>query len=185
MIKKFAITALHHEKGFSQLQSVWTRPTCEINGLSGGYAGPGFKTVIPAKAYCKLSCRLVAGQDPEKIQKHLTEFLKKNIAKGLQLKIELGHGAKAFLASTETRFARYLKEAYEAATGKKAGFILAGGTLPIATALANVSEGETLGMGYGLDDDFIHAPNEHFGVDRLRLGMLTIVALLERLIEER
>ena len=75
MLKKFGLKALHHEKGYSLVESNWMRPTCEINGLCGGYYGPGFKTVIPAKATCKLSCRLVAGQDPQKIEKIIKVFV--------------------------------------------------------------------------------------------------------------
>lgn len=184
LLEKFELHALHHEKGYSLVESNWMRPTCEINGLCGGYHGPGFKTVIPAKATCKLSCRLVKGQDPKKIEKQVIAFLKEHIAKGLDLKIEPGHGAPAFLASHHTPFVSILKQAYALATDKETGFIMSGGSLPIASSLAKVSGGETLGIGFDLDDDYIHAPNEHFGVDRLKYGMVTIAGLLELLAEQ-
>lgn len=183
--EKFSIDALHQEKGYTLLESNWSRPTCEINGLCGGYYGPGFKTVIPAKATCKLSCRLVAGQDPKKIEKQLVAFLRKNLKEGLELKIEVGHGAPAFLASDTTPFVSILKKAFACATGKETGLIMSGGSLPIAPSLAKVSGGETLGVGFALDDDYIHAPNEHFGIDRLKYGMVTIASLLELLAEKR
>lgn len=184
IIDTFAIKPLHHEKGYSQLESNWTRPTCEINGLSGGYSGPGFKTVIPATAICKLSCRLVANQKPEHIEKIVAQFFEKHIPKGFDLKINVGHGASAFMASADTPFILKLQKAYLASLGKEAGLSMSGGSLPIASSLAKVSGGETLGVGFALDDDQIHAPNEHFGLDRLEYGMITIATLLELLAEE-
>lgn len=181
MLKKFGLKALHHEKGYSLVESNWMRPTCEINGLCGGYYGPGFKTVIPAKATCKLSCRLVAGQDPQKIEKIMVDFLTKHLDKGFCLKIDVGHGAPAFLAKHTTPFVSVLQQAYKQATHRQAGLIMSGGSLPIASALAQTSGGETLGIGFALDDDYIHAPNEHFGVDRLKYGMVTIASVLELL----
>lgn len=185
LLEKFELTALHHEAGYTSLESNWIRPTFEINGLSGGYSGPGFKTVIPAKAGCKISCRLVPGQDPEKIGASVEHFLKKHIAKGLQLKIELGHGSKAYIASPKSPFAHKLKKAYEEVMQISTGFVLSGGTLPVCTKLAEISGGDTICMGYGLDDDYIHAPNEHFGVDRLKYGLMTVGTLLELLAGEK
>lgn len=184
LLDKFELKALHHETGYTLVESNWMRPTVEINGMSGGYAGPGFKTVIPAKAHCKISCRLVPGQDPEKVGRAVERFLKKHIAKGLELKIELGHGGRAYVAPADSVFARKLQISYEEVLGLKAGFILSGGTLPICTKLAEISGGETLCMGYALDDDYIHAPNEHFGVDRLEYGLMTVGALLDLLAGE-
>lgn len=181
ILSKFAIKGCHHERGYTSLESNWIRPTFEINGLGGGYAGPGFKTVIPAKASCKISCRLVPGQDPQKVGQCVERFLKKHIAKGLELKIELGHGGRAYVASAQSSFAHTIKEAYEKVTKIKTGFVLTGGTLPICTKLAETSGGDTICMGYGLDDDAIHAPNEHFGVSRLKYGLMTIGTLLELL----
>lgn len=181
LIEKFELKALHKEKGYTSLESNWARPTFEINGLSGGYAGPGFKTVIPAKACCKISCRLVPGQDPVKVGECVKQFLQKNIAKGFDIKVELHHGGEAYRASSKGPFAGKIKEAYEDVTGIETGFVLAGGTLPIATKFAEVCGGETIGIGYGFDDDYIHAPNEHFGIDRLKYGFMTIGSLLELL----
>jgi acetylornithine deacetylase/succinyl-diaminopimelate desuccinylase-like protein len=181
LIKNFDLKALHHEKGYTSLESNWTRPTFEINGLFGGYSGAGFKTVIPAKAGCKISCRLVVGQDPLKVGEYVQKFFQKNIEKGFTLKVELHHGGEAYRASSQGAFAKMTKRAYEDVMGIETGFILAGGTLPIATKLSEVSGGETIGMGYGFDDDYVHAPNEHFGIDRLKYGLMTLGSLLELL----
>lgn len=185
LIDSFELKALHHEKGFTSLESNWIRPTFEINGLSGGYSGPGFKTVIPSKACCKISCRLVPGQDPIKVGEYVKHFLQKNIAKGFDLKVELHHGGEAYRTSARGPFASKIKQAYEDVIGVEAGFILAGGTLPIATKFAEMTGGETIGMGYGFDDDYIHAPNEHFGIDRLKYGFMTVGSLLELLAGEK
>jgi len=183
-LEKFDLKALHQEKGYTLLESNWMRPTFEINGMAGGYAGPGFKTVIPATASCKISCRLVAGQDPEKVGRAVERFLKKHIAKGLDLKIELGHGGRAYVAPAKSLLARKLQIAYEEVLGVKAGFALSGGTLPICSRLAEVSGGDTICMGYGLDDDYIHAPNEHFGIDRLEYGFTTVGVVVDLLAGE-
>ncbi|MBM3191368.1 MAG: M20 family dipeptidase [Chlamydiae bacterium] len=181
LIDKFQLQGLYHEKGFSLLQSNWLRPTFEINGLSGGYAGPGFKTVIPAKASCKISCRLVDGQEAQHVAACVERFLKKTIAKGMELRVELHQGANAYVTSSKSLFARKIKQAYEDTLGIEAGFILSGGSLPICAKIAEVSGADTVCMGYGLDDDYIHAPNEHFGVDRLQYGLMTLGSLLELL----
>jgi acetylornithine deacetylase/succinyl-diaminopimelate desuccinylase-like protein len=184
LIDKFQLKGLHHEKGYSLIESNWLRPTFEINGLSGGYAGPGFKTVIPSKASCKISCRLVSLQNADHIAKCVEDFLKKNIAKGVELKVELHHGASAYVTSSQAPFVKKIKEAYEDVLGLETGFILAGGSLPICAKIAEVSGAETVGMGYGLDDDYIHAPNEHFGLDRFKYGFMTVGSLLELLTGE-
>lgn len=184
LIDKFELKGLHHEKGYSSIESNWLRPTFEINGLSGGYAGPGFKTVIPSKASCKISCRLVSGQNADHVAKCVESFLKKNIAKGVELRVELHHGASAYVTSSKAPFSKKIKEAYEDVLGLETGFILAGGSLPICAKIAEVSGAETVGMGYGLDDDYIHAPNEHFGLDRLKYGFMTVGSLLELLTGE-
>lgn len=185
LLDKFELKALHQEKGYELIESNWTRPTFEINGLSGGYSGPGFKTVIPAKASCKISCRLVPGQDPVKIGEYVKQFLQKNIAKGFDLKVELHHGGEAFRTSAKGPFAAIIKQAYEDVLGVETGFVLAGGTLPIGTPVTEISGGEAIGMGYGFDDDYIHAPNEHFGLDRLKYGFMTVGSLLELLAGEK
>lgn len=180
-IKKFGITALHHEKGYTQAESNVLRPTFEINGLYGGYSGPGFKTVIPAKAGCKISCRLVPGQDPDKICKLVVSFLKKHIAKGAELKVELGHGGAAYVTDPSGPFVHLVKKAYEDVLGVSCGSVLMGGTLPIGASLAKVSGGETICIGYCFDDDKYHAPNEHFGLERVKYGFMTIAAIFELL----
>lgn len=168
------------ETGFGPHESSWLRPTLEINGISGGYAGPGFKTVIPAKATAKISCRLVPNQSPEKIASLVKDFLIKKTPKGLKTTVEIlpGNGA-GFRTNPKAKIVKLMEESYTQVFQKPCQKILIGGSIPIAAELAKVSGAEMVLVGLGLPDDRIHAPNEHFGLDRLEIGFLTICRAIE------
>lgn len=183
MRKNFGLRALCPEPGFSIGESVTIRPTVEINGMSGGYAGEGFKTVIPAVAKAKVSCRLVPDQDPQKIFKHLKNFLERQMPKGMEIEIQCDHGAPAFRSSKDSLIAKLTAKAYEDVLKKPCQHRLSGGSVPIVAQLAKVSQAATVMMGYGLDTDQIHAPNEHFGLDRFEKGFLTMGRIFSRLNE--
>lgn len=176
--REFGVRAFAPEGGFSPLESNWLRPTLEINGLTGGYAGEGFKTVIPAKAIAKISCRLVPDQDPETILKNLVHFLQSHVPEGIELKIKFDHGAPAFRARADSPIAKITATAYEEVFGASCKALLTGGSVPIVGALAEVSGAEVTMMGMGLGSDNIHAPNEHFGLDRFEQGFLTMAMIL-------
>lgn len=178
-LKDFAIAGTHKEDGYSMRDSNWQRPTFEINGMHGGYTGVGFKTVIPAKAFCKVSCRLVPGQDADHVAKCVKHFLESNIKKGMQLKVKVLHTAEAHISSSKGDLAQKVKSAYEESLQKETGFSLSGGTLPIAGALMQATGAETIGMGFALDTDLPHAPNEHFALDRFEQGFKTVGVILE------
>ena len=164
---------------FSPVECGWLRPTIEINGMSGGYTGDGFKTVIPAKAYAKISCRIVPKQDPQRIAALVSDFLQAHIPEGVTLTIDAaGHG-EALRISPNNRAVKAVAAAYEQVCGVPAKNILTGGTIPVAAALSKACGAETVLFGYGLPSDNIHAPNEHFGVDRLKYGFATVVTLLK------
>jgi acetylornithine deacetylase/succinyl-diaminopimelate desuccinylase-like protein len=170
------------EKEFSPYESSWLRPTVEINGLSGGYAGSGFKTVIPAKAHAKLSCRLVAGQDPDKIGKLVAAYLEAQAPEGIDIAVTIRPGGGPACRSTvdsplTTAFATAFAEVFN----QPCEYIASGGSIPIISALAETSGSQVLLMGLGLDSDHIHAPNEHFGVDRLEKGALVVARGIELL----
>jgi acetylornithine deacetylase/succinyl-diaminopimelate desuccinylase-like protein len=176
--KKFGVKAYAIEPGFSPREGNFTRPTCEINGISGGYTGKGFKTVIPSMATAKISCRLVPHQDPIKIFKHFCDFIHSQAPKGLDLKISDYHGAAAFGSTFESPIVKMVAKAYEEVLEKPCLFQLMGGSIPIVGDLAKASGAAVVVMGFGLDDDEIHAPNEHFGVDRFEQGFLTMGRIL-------
>ncbi|HSW86955.1 MAG TPA: M20/M25/M40 family metallo-hydrolase, partial [Rhabdochlamydiaceae bacterium] len=172
--RNFGVKAFSNEENYSPIESNWFRPTLEINGISGGYTGSGFKTVIPSVARAKVSCRLVPGQDPKKIQKGISDFLKSHIAKGIALKIEHHQDAPAFRSSYDSEIAHTAAKAYEEVFQKPCRFVLGGGSIPIVVDLVKASEAEATVMGFGLPEDNIHAPNEHFGLDRFEMGFLTM-----------
>jgi len=163
------------ETGFSPIERAWIRPTLEINGINGGYSGTGFKTVIPAKAIAKISCRLVPDQEPEKIKKLLKAYLEKNAPAGVKVKVtpHSGHG-KPFRVSPNAALVKAFAKAFEEVFNHSCEFIYEGSTIPITVELSKVCGGETILFGLGLTTDQIHAPNEHFGLDRLEKGMLAV-----------
>lgn len=168
------------EQDRSPLESNWLRPTLEVNGISGGYTGDGFKTVIPSKAMAKISCRLVPGQDPKRIGALVAKFLKENSPKGVKVHVCVHEGwGQAIRTNPLSKGVEAVAKAYEEVFQKKCEFTLEGGSIPITSALSQASGAEVVFMGFGLDSDQIHAPNEHFGIDRIRKGFLTIVRTLE------
>lgn len=161
------------EKNFSPWERAWIRPTIEINGIGGGYSGPGFKTVIPAKATAKLSCRLVPGQNPQKISQLVADFLHQHVPLGICLKTHLHQGGGAAVrANPSSQIVQAFSKAYQEVFQAPTQFILCGGSIPIVTELAKTSQSEVVLVGLGLTSDLVHAPNEHFGIDRFKKGFL-------------
>jgi acetylornithine deacetylase/succinyl-diaminopimelate desuccinylase-like protein len=162
-------------------ESARARPTLEINGISGGYSGPGFKTVIPAQAQAKISCRLVPHQDHAKIRDAIVKFLEERCPKGMEMTVTDHGGAGAMRASVKGPLVDALAKAYEEVFGKECVRTLSGGSVPITQQLARVAGAEAVFMGTGLMSDAIHAPNEHFNLDRQRLGFQVFARFLELL----
>lgn len=178
----FAALPVGGEKKYSPLERAWLRPTLEINGITGGYGGSGFKTVIPAKAIAKVSCRLVPGQDPEKMGKLVANHLKSIAPTGIKIDVEIYPGmGKAIKANPKSAVVAAFSKAYEELYQKPCRNIFDGGSIPIVTQLADASQSEVILLGFGLPDDQIHAPNEHFGIDRLEKGFLVISRAIELL----
>ena len=176
----FGAKANGGEKDRSPLESCWLRPTLEINGVGGGYAGKGFKTVIPAEAVAKLSCRLVPNQDPVRVGNLVAEFLKENCPEGIEIDVKVHEGMGAGLrAKLKSKVVLATAKAYEEVNELPCSNILEGASIPIVVDLAEAAEAEVVLMGYGLPGDQIHAPNEHFGIDRIEKGFLTIARTLQ------
>ncbi|MGH2639867.1 MAG: dipeptidase [Rhabdochlamydiaceae bacterium] len=179
--KQFGLKVFQGEGSYSLWESNTIRPTLEINGISGGYAGAGFKTVIPSQSIAKISCRLVPNQDPTKIVKCLTEFLKKHAPKGLEIEVTHDHGGKPVRTSPHTKLAHLCSDAYAEVFGKPCQKIICGATVPLVADLAKATKGDVAMIGVGLDSDDVHAPNEHFGLKQLRNGFLIMGRILGRL----
>jgi acetylornithine deacetylase/succinyl-diaminopimelate desuccinylase-like protein len=153
----------------------WLRPTLEINGISGGYGGPGAKTVLPAKALAKLSCRLVPNQDPRLIGEKVKRFIEAKAPYGVKVVCTVHEGmGKAVRTSPHSKVVKAISDACEKVYKTEAEYILDGATIPIVTELADASGAEVAFFGLGLPSDKIHAPNEHFGWDRIKNGFLII-----------
>lgn len=182
--KRFGLRATAPEPGYTISESATIRPTFEINGISGGYTGEGFKTVLPAKAKAKVSCRLVPKQDPEEILTQFKKYFRSHLTKGIDCTIEKDHGSVAFRSPQNSLIAKRAAKAYEDVLGKPCESILVGGSIPITTELVEASGAEAVMIGYGIDDDNVHAPNEHFGVDRFEQGFLTMLRIFEQFHEQ-
>lgn len=178
--KEFGTSALGGEKEYSPMERAWTRPALEINGITGGYTGPGFKTVIPSTASAKISCRLVPHQQPQEIATLVTKFLEENTPKGLKVKVNvLPGGGVAVRTSPKAKVVQAFAQAYQEVFEKPCEYILSGGSIPIVAELTKASNAEVVLLGMGLVTDRVHAPNEHFGLDRLEQGYLMFSRALE------
>jgi acetylornithine deacetylase/succinyl-diaminopimelate desuccinylase-like protein len=167
---------------YSVLERAWIRPTLEINGIQGGYTGKGFKTVIPAKASAKLSCRLVPDQQPAEIGGLIAKFLKENAPPGVHITVHVHPGqGRAVRISPNAGVVRAFAKAFEEVFAAPCEFIFEGASIPIVPELAEACGGDTILLGLGLTTDQIHAPNEHFGLDRLEKGMLIMARAIQLL----
>ena len=175
----FKVGAFAGENGYSLLESNWIRPVLEINGMSSGYTGSGFKTIIPAKSMVKLSCRLVPDQDPKEILSLIADFLKKKLPAGIDVELELGHGSRGMITSPHSKLAEMTAQAFEEVFQTSCKKVLCGATIPIVPELAKVSGAELVMTGVGLAEDGMHAPNESFGLERFEKGFLSIARIVE------
>lgn len=168
------------EKEYSALERAWIRPTLEINGISGGYSGKGFKTVIPTKAFAKISCRLVPNQNPQQMRELIVNYLTNNAPQGVLVNIKVHPGCgRPARSNFSSRVVKAFGQAFEDVFGMPCEYILEGASIPIASELAEVSGGEIILIGLGLTTDQIHAPNEHFGIDRIEKGILIMSRAFE------
>ncbi|MCE2490064.1 MAG: M20/M25/M40 family metallo-hydrolase [Anaerolineae bacterium] len=175
-----AAAPLHYgEPGFNTQERIGLRPTLEINGLNGGYSGPGFKTVLPQRAMAKISCRLVPQQDPQRIfdllQQHVAAITPPTVRGELR---QLEMGSPAALLGRDTRAMRAAAAAYEHAWGVAPLFERAGGSIPVTYALQEVCE-ELVIMGFGYRDGRAHGPNENVHVDSLERGVNAAIHFLQ------
>jgi acetylornithine deacetylase/succinyl-diaminopimelate desuccinylase-like protein len=176
--KNFSNLPIGGEKSYTPHERAWIRPTLELNGIVGGYHEEGFKTVLPKSASAKISCRLVKGQDPQKIAVLIGEFLQTQVKKGVKLHFEVLSKCSATLTSPKNEFIEVLSNSYNKVFGKPCSFIMNGGSIGVVGPLSKASNAEVIFMGVGLSTDNIHAPNEHFSIDRLKKGFYIITQTL-------
>jgi succinyl-diaminopimelate desuccinylase len=184
-MSKIGVDALRGEEGYSTLERRWVRPTCDINGLTSGYQGEGAKTVLPAKASAKFSFRLVPRQDPKKI----TQALKKKLAElcppGIRMELLDFHGAPGVVVPLDSPFVRAAEQAIEEGFGRRPVFIREGGSIPVVGTFHDLLGVDTLLLGWGLDDDNTHSPNEKFCLADFHRGIKASAHLWHHLAQMR
>ncbi|MFN5371520.1 MAG: dipeptidase [Bacteroidia bacterium] len=162
------------EKGYSTLERTATRPTLDVNGIWGGYTGEGAKTVLPSKAFAKISMRLVPNQSPDKI----TELFKKHFESiapaGVKVEVRPHHGGWPVVTPTDSNEYRAAAKAMQTTFGKEPIPARGGGSIPIVASFEKILGLKTVLMGFGLDTDDIHSPDEHYGVFNYLKGIETI-----------
>ncbi len=158
------------EAGFTAMEREWGRPTAEINGIWGGYTGKGAKTVIPAHASAKVSFRLVANQDPVRITSLFFKWLKQRTPPGCRWELTDMHGGLGVTVPIDSPHLTAAARALKRASGRQPALIKSGGSIPVAGMLKQRLRIDTIFMGFGLDDDRVHSPNEKFELDCFRLG---------------
>ncbi|MCH8318608.1 MAG: dipeptidase [Bacteroidetes bacterium] len=168
------IEDVYGEKGYSTLERTSIRPTLDVNGIWGGYTGEGAKTVIASKAYAKISMRLVPNQSSEKITGLFTDHFKSIAPKGVRVKITPLHGGEPVVTPTDSAAYHAASKAFEETFGKLPIPMREGGSIPIVALFEEELGLKTVLMGFGLDSDAIHSPNEHFGIFNYLKGIETI-----------
>jgi acetylornithine deacetylase/succinyl-diaminopimelate desuccinylase-like protein len=168
--KLLGVKKLFGERGFTPFEQRSARPTFEINGLTSGYQGEGSKTIVPAWARAKITCRLVPDQDPVRIRKVVCNHLKKICPPTVRMEIEAGHGAEAYLVSPKSRQAQAALRALRQAFNREPVLLREGGSIPIVNDFKKVLGADTLLLGLGLPEDNAHSPNEKFNLDCFENG---------------
>lgn len=169
------------EIGYSVLEQIWARPTCEINGIQGGYTGEGFKTVLPSQASAKLSFRLVGNQDPDKINASLREYIDLNLPADCTVEYKSKDNARATVMPTSAPEFEKARQALSDEWENPAVFAGCGGSIPVVGHIKNILGMDSLMIGFGLEDDAIHSPNEKYNVKSFHKGIRSWARVLDAL----
>jgi len=170
------------EPGYTTLERQWTRPTLELNGMWGGYQGPGSKTVVPSEAHAKITCRLVPDQDPEELVALVVRHLESHVPPGTRLTVAQGeHGARPASVARDHRVVRAAEAALQATYGVAPLMVRMGGTIPIAEIFQRLMGLDTVYFSFSTGDEDFHSPNEFFRVHRLHEGLAAWARLWDRL----
>jgi acetylornithine deacetylase/succinyl-diaminopimelate desuccinylase-like protein len=173
--------ALFGEKGYSTLERVWMRPTCEVNGLLSGYTGEGAKTVLPAKAMAKVSCRLIADQSPDEIQRLMQTHVDRVKPKGVTVTVTHLHGGHPWRADLEGQLFDAARRALATAFDREPVITGEGGSIPVVGDFQRILGAPVLLVGFGLPGENAHAPNEWMSEENYNKGMRAIAALWDEL----
>ena len=169
------VKALKGEVGYSTLERNSCRPSFDICGIWGGYTGEGAKTVLPSKAYAKVSCRLVANQDHEKISQQFVDYITSTTPKYVSVKVTPMHGGQGYVCPITLPAYKAAEKGFAKAFGKAPLAVRRGGSIPIISDFEKILGVKTVLMGFGLESDAIHSPNENFSLDIFRKGVEAVV----------
>ncbi len=172
--KELAINDVEGEAGYTTVERATIRPTLDCNGIRGGYTGAGAKTVLPSKASAKISMRLVPNQSSEKISNLFAEHFKSIAPPSVTVKVNSHHGGEPVVTPTDSIAYHAASKAMEKTFGKKAIPTFEGGSIPVIASFKNILGIQSLLMGFGLDTDALHSPNEHYGLFNFYKGIETI-----------
>ncbi len=172
--KALDIDDVYGEAGYTTNERNSIRPTLDVNGIWGGYTGEGAKTVIASKAYAKISMRLVPDQDWKQITNLFKDHFENIAPKGVRVTVKPHHGGQAYVTPIDSTGYRAAEKAYEKTFGKTPIPQRSGGSIPIVALFEKELKSKTILMGFGLDSDAIHSPNEHFGIWNYLKGIETI-----------
>ncbi len=173
------------EPGFNAMERTWCRPTCDCNGIKGGYIGEGAKTVIASKATTKISCRLVADMQPQEVYDQLESHLRARIPAGYTMQIKDFGRNPPIRVADESPYLTATEKALELVYGVGPVRIATGGSIPAVGSIQRILGLESLMVGFGLDDDRVHSPNEKFELTCFRRGSLSHAAILDHLAQLR
>tara|TARA_B100001057_G_scaffold107595_1_gene105228 strand:- start:373 stop:1752 length:1380 start_codon:yes stop_codon:yes gene_type:complete len=172
--KSVGITNPTGENGYTSIERRSIRPCLDVNGIWGGYTEEGSKTVIPSKAYAKISMRLVPNQQWKRISQLFSDYIRKIASPNVTVKVSEHHGGEPYLTSTESKAYTSASKAYTDVFKKEPIPTKDGGSIPIIAQFEKILKSKTILMGFGLDSDAIHSPNEHYGISNFLNGIETI-----------
>lgn len=173
------VKELRGEKGYSTIERNSCRPSFDVCGIWGGHIGEGSKTVLPSKAYAKLSCRLVPHQDYNKINELFAQYFQSLAPKSVKVKITFSHGGHGYVCPISLPAYKAAEQGFEQAFGKRPLAARRGGSIPIISVFEKVLGVKTILMGFGLESNAIHSPNENFSLDIFRKGIEAVVGFHE------
>ena len=168
------VDAVFGEKGYSTLERNSCRPSFDVCGIWGGYTGEGSKTVLPSKAYAKVSCRLVANQDHAKISQAFIDYIESICPTGVRVKVTPMHGGQGYLCPIDLPAYKAAEKGFEVAFGKRPLAARRGGSIPIIADFERVLGVKTILMGFGLEQNAIHSPNESMDLEVWRKGIVAV-----------
>ncbi|NSW94331.1 MAG: dipeptidase [Bacteroidales bacterium] len=169
------VTALSGETGYTDIERIGIRPTLDVNGMWGGFTGEGTKTIIPAKASAKISMRLVPDQKPERIAELFERHINRITPPGVKVNVEYLHGGEAYISPLDTPEYQAASMAVEESLGMKPVPVRSGGSIPVVATFEKILGVKSILMGFGLESDAIHSPNENFPLFNFLKGIESVI----------